>query len=210
MLNQITVNAQSSIRIGGETVMYFDPFRIEHAANDADIILITHPHFDHFSPADIAKVRKPETVFVAPQTMEKELTAAGITDAVLLKAGESKTVCGIPVEAVPAYNKTKHFHPKQNGWLGYIVTVGGKRIYAAGDTDATDEAAAVRCEIALIPIGGTYTTDAAEAAELVSRMQPQTVIPIHYGTIVGNVSDGDAFAKRVKAPVQVVFKLHQK
>ncbi len=210
MLNQITVNAQSSIRIGGETVMYFDPFRIEHAANDADIILITHPHFDHFSPADIAKVRKPETVFVAPQTMEKELTAAGITDAVLLKAGESKTVCGIPVEAVPAYNKTKHFHPKQNGWLGYIVTVDGKRIYAAGDTDATDEAAAVRCEIALIPIGGTYTTDAAEAAELVSRMQPQTVIPIHYGTIVGNVSDGDAFAKRVKAPVQVVFKLHQK
>ena len=210
MLNQITVNAQSSIRIGGETVMYFDPFRIEHAANDADIILITHPHFDHFSPADIAKVRKPETVFVAPQTMEKELTAAGITDAVLLKAGESKTVCGIPVEAVPAYNKTKHFHPKRNGWLGYIVTVGGKRIYAAGDTDATDEAAAVRCEIALIPIGGTYTTDAAEAAELVSRMQPQTVIPIHYGTIVGNVSDGDAFAKRVKAPVQVVFKLHQK
>lgn len=210
MLNQITVNAQSSIRIGGETVMYFDPFRIEHAANDADIILITHPHFDHFSPADIAKVRKPETVFVAPQTMEKELIAAGITDAVLLKAGESKTVCGIPVEAVPAYNKTKQFHPKQNGWLGYIVTVGGKRIYAAGDTDATDEAAAVRCEIALIPIGGTYTTDAAEAAELVSRMQPQTVIPIHYGTIVGNVSDGDAFAKRVKAPVQVVFKLHQK
>ena len=210
MLNQITVNAQSSIRIGGETVMYFDPFRIEHAANDADIILITHPHFDHFSPADIAKVRKPETVFVAPQTMEKELIAAGITDAVLLKAGESKTVCGIPVEAVPAYNKTKHFHPKRNGWLGYIVTAGGKRIYAAGDTDATDEAAAVRCEIALIPIGGTYTTDAAEAAELVSRMQPQTVIPIHYGTIVGNVSDGDAFAKRVKAPMQVVFKLHQK
>lgn len=210
MLNQITVNAQSSIRIGGETVMYFDPFRIEHAANDADIILITHPHFDHFSPADIAKVRKPETVFVAPQTMEKELIAAGITDAVLLKAGESKTVCGISVEAVLAYNKTKHFHPKQNGWLGYIVTAGGKRIYAAGDTDATDEAAAVRCEIALIPIGGTYTTDAAEAAELVSRMQPQTVIPIHYGTIVGNVSDGDAFAKRIKAPVQVVFKLHQK
>lgn len=210
MLNQITVNAQSSIRIGGETVMYFDPFRIEQAANDADIILITHPHFDHFSPADIAKVRKPETVFVAPQSMEKELTAAGITDAVLLKAGESKTVCGIPVEAVPAYNKTKHFHPKRNGWLGYIVTVGGKRIYAAGDTDATDEAAAVRCEIALIPIGGTYTTDAAEAADLVSRMHPQTVIPIHYGTIVGNVSDGDAFAKRVNAPVQVVFKLHQK
>ena len=210
MLNQITVNAQSSIRIGGETVMYFDPFRIEHAANDADIILITHPHFDHFSPADIAKVRKPETVFVAPQTMEKELIAAGITDAVLLKAGESKNVCGIPVEAVPAYNKTKHFHPKRNGWLGYIVTAGGKRIYAAGDTDATDEAAAVRCELALIPIGGTYTTDAAEASELVSRMQPQTVIPIHYGTIVGNVSDGDAFAKHVNAPVQVVFKLHQK
>ena len=190
-------------------MLYFDPFRITNAAQDADIILITHPHFDHFSPADIAKVMKPDTVFVAPESMAAELKEAGIPSPVLMKPGESKTVCGISVEAVPAYNRLKPFHPKRKGWLGYVVTVGGKRIYAAGDTDATDEAANVRCDIALIPIGGTYTTNSSEAAALVNRMQPQTVIPVHYGSIVGQISNGDAFAEAVKAPVQVKLLLHR-
>ena len=203
MRRQITVNAQSSIRIGGDQVLYFDPFRITDARKDADIIFITHPHFDHFSPADIARVCKPETVFIAPESMAAELKAAGITEPVLMKPGESKMISGIAVETVPAYNISKQFHPKQNGWLGYIVTVGGKRIYAAGDTDATKEAAAVQCDIALIPIGGTYTMNPAEAAELVNRMRPQIVIPIHYGTIVGNPGDGAAFAKLVAPGITV-------
>ena len=203
MRRKITVNAQSSIRIGGDQVLYFDPFRITDARKDADIVFITHPHFDHFSPADIARVCKPETVFIAPESMAAELKAAGITEPVLMKPGESKTISGIAVETVPAYNISKQFHPKQNGWLGYIVTVGGKRIYAAGDTDATKEAAAVQCDIALIPIGGTYTMNPAEAAELVNRIQPQIVIPIHYGTIVGNPGDGAAFAKLVAPGITV-------
>ncbi len=203
MRRQITVNAQSSIRIGGDQVLYFDPFRITDARKDADIVFITHPHFDHFSPADIARICKPETVFIAPESMAAELKSAGITEPVLMKPGEIKTISGIAVETVPAYNISKQFHPKQNGWLGYIVTVGGKRIYAAGDTDATKEAAAVQCDIALIPIGGTYTMDPAEAAELVNRMQPQIVIPIHYGTIVGNPGDGAAFAKLVAPGITV-------
>ena len=203
MRRQTTVNAQSSIRIGGDQVLYFDPFRITDARKDADIIFITHPHFDHFSPADIARVCKPETVFIVPENMAAELKAAGITEPVLMKPGESKTISGIAVETVPAYNISKQFHPKQNGWLGYIVTVGGKRIYAAGDTDATKESAAVQCDIALIPIGGTYTMNPAEAAELVNRMQPQIVIPIHYGTIVGNPGDGAAFAKLVAPGITV-------
>lgn len=203
MRRKITVNAQSSIRIGGDQVLYFDPFRITDARKDADIVFITHPHFDHFSPADIARVCKPETVFIAPESMAAELKAAGITEPFLMKPGESKTICGIAVETVPAYNISKQFHPKQNGWLGYVVTVDDKRIYAAGDTDATKEAAAVQCDIALIPIGGTYTMNPAEAAELVNRMQPQIVIPIHYGTIVGNPGDGAAFAKLVAPGITV-------
>lgn len=203
MRRQITVNAQSSIRIGGDQVLYFDPFRITDARKDADIVFITHPHFDHFSPADIVRVCKPETVFIAPESMAAELKAAGITEPVLMKPGEIITISGIAVETVPAYNISKQFHPKQNGWLGYIVTVGGKRIYAAGDTDATKEAAAVQCDIALIPIGGTYTMNPAEAAELVNRMRPQIVIPIHYGTIVGNPGDGAAFAKLVAPGITV-------
>lgn len=203
MRRQITVNAQSSIRIGGDQVLYFDPFRITDARKDADIVFITHPHFDHFSPVDIARVCKPETVFIAPESMAAELKAAGITEPVLMKPGESKMISGIAVETVPAYNISKQFHPKQNGWLGFIVTVGGKRIYAAGDAGATKEAAAVQCDIALIPIGGTYTMNPAEAAELVNRMQPQIVIPIHYGTIVGNPGDGAAFAKLVAPGITV-------
>ena len=209
MTEQITVNAQSSIRIGGETVIYFDPFRIEAAAHDADIILITHAHYDHFSPADIAKIRKPETLFAAPASMAQELRENGITSAVLMRPGDTKTIGGIAVEAVPAYNLHKQFHPKQNGWLGYIVTAGGKRIYAAGDTDAVPEAAAVSCDIALLPIGGTYTMNVSEAAALAGQLTPETVIPTHYGTIVGNVSDGDAFAKCVRPPVQTVLRLHR-
>lgn len=205
MRRQITVNAQSSIRIGGNQVLYFDPFRITDARKDADIVFITHPHFDHFSPADIARVCKPETVIAAPESMAAELKAAGITEPVLMKPGEIKTISGIAVETVPAYNISKQFHPKQNGWLGYVVTVGGKRIYAAGDTDATKEAAAVQCDIALIPIGGTYTMNPAEAAELVNRMRPQIVIPIHYGTIVGNPGDGAAFAKLVAPGITVLL-----
>lgn len=208
MTEQITVNAQSSIRIGGEKVLYFDPFRIGAAAKDADIVFITHAHFDHFSPADIEKVRKPETVFAAPASMADELRANGITAPVLMQPGERKTICGMQVIAVPAYNLRKQFHPKQNGWLGYIVTVGGRRIYVAGDTDVTPEAEAVSCDIALLPIGGTYTADVSEAAALANRIRPEAVIPTHYGTMVGNVSDGDEFARKVRQPVQVFLRLH--
>ncbi|MCR4760698.1 MAG: MBL fold metallo-hydrolase [Oscillospiraceae bacterium] len=207
MISQITVNEQSSVRIAGASVIYFDPFRIRNSAHDADFIFITHAHFDHFSPEDIRKVCKPGTTYIAPETMADELRKSGITDAVLLKPGVSVQVGEIPVETVPAYNQLKPFHPKKNGWLGYVITVGGQRIYVAGDTDATKDAKAVRCDIALIPVGGTYTTDAREAASLVNQIRPKTAIPIHYGTVVGGPEDGTVFAKHVDSGIQVVLKL---
>lgn len=139
--------------------------------------------------------------------MADELRKSGITDAVLLKPGVSFQVGEIPVETVPDYNQLKPFHPKKNGWLGYVITVGGQRIYVAGDTDATKDAKAVRCDIALIPVGGTYTTDAREAASLVNQIRPKTAIPIHYGTVVGGPEDGTVFAKHVDSGIQVVLKL---
>ncbi|MBQ6039322.1 MAG: MBL fold metallo-hydrolase [Oscillospiraceae bacterium] len=207
MISQITVNEQSSVRIAGASVIYFDPFRIRNSAHDADFIFITHAHFDHFSPEDIRKVCKSGTTYIAPETMADELRKSGITDAVLLKPGVSVQVGEIPVETVPAYNQLKPFHPKKNGWLGYVITVGGQRIYVAGDTDATKDAKAVRCDIALIPVGGTYTTDAREAASLVNQIRPKTAIPIHYGTVVGGPEDGTVFAKHVDSGIQVVLKL---
>ena len=209
MTRNITVNAQSSIRIAAGKVIYFDPFKITGAANDADIIFITHEHFDHFSPDDIAKVASDKTVFAAPASMEKAILASGISPdkLVTLDPGVKTEVCGIPVETVPAYNPGKKFHPKSNNWLGYIVTLEGQRIYVAGDTDVTPEAKAVSCDIAMIPIGGTFTMDFREAAGFISELKPKTVIPTHYGSVVGDPSDGESFAKLVEGSTEVVFKL---
>ncbi|MCR4780299.1 MAG: MBL fold metallo-hydrolase [Ruminiclostridium sp.] len=208
MTENITVNTQSSIRIdGGSVVVRADPFGLTGEPHDADIILITHEHYDHFSPGDIAKVRRPDTVFAAPKSMAKKLAAAGIENAVLLAPGESCEIRGIPVEAVAAYNIMKPFHPKGSGWLGYVVCVGGKRIYIAGDTDAVKEAKSVRCDIALVPVGGTYTMNYKEAAALVNELSSEAAVPIHYGSIVGNKTDGEAFAKLVRDGISVEPKL---
>ena len=127
MTEQVTINAQSSIRVAGETVIYFDPFRIPETVNDADMIFITHEHFDHFSPEDMQKVRKSDTIFVAPKSMEKPMQNAGCSNLILLAPNETAAIRDIPVETVPAYNLLKPFHPKKNGWLGYIVTVNHQR-----------------------------------------------------------------------------------
>lgn len=207
MLEQITVNEQSSIRIVGESVIYFDPFRIRSAANDADLIFITHDHFDHFSPEDIEKVQKKDTVFIAPKSMEQQMKTAGYTNLVLLSPGETAAAGRYPVEAVAAYNPLKPFHPKHKGFLGYVITVNGQRIYVSGDMDATKEAKQVRCDIALIPIGGMYTMNVKEAADFIHIIRPKTVIPTHYGSVVGKKTDGEAFHKRIDKDIQLVLKL---
>lgn len=207
MIEKITVNTQSSIRIAAEKVIRFDPYQISGAPHDADIVFLTHEHYDHFSPDDLRLVMKPETVLAAPKSMQKILRKAGFSPFTAFQAGESGTVCGYPVEAVASYNLNRSFHPKENGWLGYVVTVDGQRIYVAGDTDAVPEAAAVHCDIALLPIGGTFTMNAKEAAALVRKIRPKAVIPTHYGTIVGQRSDGQLFSDAVGSEIHVVIRL---
>ena len=209
LINNITVNAQSSIRIAAEKVIYFDPFKITDAAKDADIIFITHEHFDHFSPEDIAKVVSDNTVFAVPASMEKAALASGISkDKLVTLTPDTKTeVCGIPVETIPAYNPGKKFHPRDNNWLGYIITVDGQRVYVAGDTDVTPEAKSVSCDIAMIPIGGTFTMDFREAADFINELKLGTVIPTHYGSVVGNADDGESFKNLVGSSAEVVLKL---
>lgn len=209
MINSITVNEQSSIRIESGAVLRFDPFRIKGAPHDADVIFITHSHFDHFSPEDIAKAAKDGTVFVAPESMAGDMKGIGIGGErlVLMEAGESREICGVPVEAVPAYNQLKPFHPRRNGWLGYVVTLGGSRIYVCGDTDDTPEARKVRCDIVCVPIGGTYTMDSKKAAAFVNALSPKQAVPIHYGTVVGRPGDADDFERRVDRGIQVVRKI---
>ena len=190
-------------------VIYVDPLEIPDERHDADYILITHDHYDHFSPEDIRKIAKEGSVLVVPEKMSAK--AQEVSDAVsrteTVKPSTDLEINGLEFETVPAYNTLKPFHPKSAEWVGYVLKVDGKRVYIAGDTDATKEAKAVKCDIAIVPIGGTYTMDARKAAELVNTICPDIAIPVHYGSIVGKASDGDVFAKNVKEPIRVETKL---
>ena len=206
MLDFITINEHSSIRIDEGKIIYSDPYNISGDPQDADIILITHSHFDHYSPEDIHKVMKPDTVIVCPSSMS-EPNGLGLT-VKQVTAGESFEISGIKFETVPAYNIGKPFHPKSNGWLGYIIdSTEHGRIYIAGDTDVTPDNKQIKCDIALVPAGGKFTADAVQAAELVNTIHPRYTVPIHYGTVVGVPSDGEKFRKAVDSDIEVVIKL---
>ena len=149
------------------------------------------------------------TILVVPARMEddaKELERE-VGGIVTVKPGVYKEISGLEIETIPAYNTVKPFHPRRAEWVGYILRVDGKRIYIAGDTGLTKEAKQVRCDIALVPVGGTYTMDTKRAAELINTIRPEYAIPTHYGSIVGKQSDGQTFAQLVKSPVKVVEKI---
>ncbi len=209
MVDKIDVFKQNSIRIKSDVGMiYIDPFKIDDETHDADFILITHDHYDHFSSEDIAKVKKDTTVLVVPEKMEaKAVKESGIKEIETVKPGTYHEIGNLELETIPMYNILKPFHPKAAGWVGYILKINGKRIYIAGDTDATKEAKEVICDIALVPIGGTYTMDAKKAAELVNEINPEVAIPTHYGSIVGKLSDAKVFAANVKDTIKVVEKI---
>ena len=209
MVDKIDVFKQNSIRIKSDVgTIYIDPFKIDDETHDADFILITHDHYDHFSSEDIAKVKKDDTVLVVPEKMEaKAVKESGIKEIETVKPGTYHEIGNLELETIPAYNLLKPFHPKAAGWVGYILKINGKRIYIAGDTDATKEAKEVICDIALVPIGGTYTMDAKKAAELVNEINPEVAIPTHYGSIVGKLSDAKVFAANVKDTIKVVEKI---
>ena len=196
---KITINSHSSIRAEGKRVLYFDPFQLKTVPHDGDIIFVTHDHFDHFSPEDMEKVAKTDTVFVVPQSLAEKLPK---DRTVALQVGEAAEVQVVLVEAVAAYNVSKPFHAKENGWLGYRVTMDGETLYVCGDTDATTEAKAVRCDILALPVGGTYTMDAEQAAELARAVMPKLALPTHYGSIVGSKKDAEQFCNLVKEAMQ--------
>lgn len=213
LAEKVTVNCQSSIRIEGTKVICFDPFQIKEERHDADVILITHEHYDHFQPESIAKIKKETTLLVAPSSMrDKVLKESGIAadQCVFLEPKQKETVDGIPVEAVGAYNKLKPFHPKAKNWLGYIVTLDEVRYYVAGDTDPNEDNRKVKCDVALIPIGGHYTMDKKHGADFVANLKPKTAIPTHYGEVVGTPEDGADFKDYVEIidpEISVVLKL---
>ncbi len=191
----------ASFRFDGSKIIYTDPWELKKHEPKAGIILITHEHYDHCSPNDVAKLSKPETIIIAPEDCAAKLKTKNVKS---LKPGESATIDGIKVEAVPAYNINKPFHKKSNNWVGYIFTLDGQRIYQAGDTDAVPEMKQIKADVVLLPIGGTYTMSAKEAAEAANWIKPKIAIPMHWGKIVGNIDDAETFKKLAKCETQIL------
>ncbi|MFH1084564.1 MAG: MBL fold metallo-hydrolase [Chloroflexota bacterium] len=200
MLQGVHWLGHASFRIeDGGVVIYIDPWKLQ-GGKPADLILVTHVHQDHLSPADIAQIAQPSTVYVCPPACAEQLSG----DVRVLAAGRAVQIGTVRVEAVPAYNPGKRYHPQKAGYVGYVVEVGGRRIYHAGDTDVIPEMDGIRCDVALLPMGGTYTMNADEAAQAVARMRPKVVVPMHWGDIVGQRSDVDRLATLLPPEVQLV------
>lgn len=201
MLEGIECLGHSTIRISNNgEIIYIDPFKINAATNDADIIFITHNHYDHFSPEDINKVRKENTIIVVTKDLCDEVVGLGFEQSkiIYVKPSQMYSVCDIFFQTVPAYNINKSFHPKENDWVGYVLKINNIKYYIAGDTDITEDNKKVKCDVAFVPVGGTYTMTAEEAAELVNTIKPKVAVPIHYGSIVGTEYDAKLFKKLIE------------
>ena len=198
MLKGIECLGHSTIKINKDNkIIYIDPYNISDGINDADYIFITHNHYDHFSEEDIKKVKNNETIIIITEDLYTNTLKSGFNgmNIITVKPNENYQVEGIKFSTIPAYNKNKTFHPKENNWVGYIIELEGSKYYISGDTDITDENKKVKCDVAFVPVGGTYTMDFKEAAHLINEIKPKIAVPIHYGSIVGTKQDATDFVK---------------
>lgn len=204
MIKGLEVLFHSSIKISKSKVIYIDPFRIKEEKNDADYIFITHSHYDHFSEEDIRKIKNKETIIVVTKDLEERALKTGFNalNVITVEPEKEYHLGNITVKTIPAYNVDKQFHPKENKWVGYIINIDGVSYYIAGDTDITNENLKVKCDVALVPVGGTYTMDFKEASKLINLTQPKIAIPTHYGEIVGNKQDAEDFKKLVRRNIK--------
>ena len=205
----IEVIAQNAIKIttvNGRNI-YFDPFKIENSSmQDADIIFITHAHYDHFSPEDIKKIKNSNTKIVATRDLFEKILKCGFDENKILTVlpNNEYDFSGIKIKTIPAYNINKEFHKKEYNWVSYIVDIDDETVYVAGDTDITEEALNVKCDIALVPVGGIYTMTAEEAAKLIKHILPKKyAIPTHYQTLVGSIEDALTFRNLLEGIVEV-------
>ena len=202
MAAKIVWLGHDGFRIEAEKTIYIDPYKIGSAA-PADIILVTHEHYDHCSPEDVRRIQKPGTVIVTEKDSAEKLSG----DIRIVAPGESITVGDVTISAVPAYNIGKDFHPKAKGWLGFIVDVAGIKIYHAGDTDFIPEMNDFAADIALLPVSGTYVMDARQAVEAALAIGPGMAMPMHFGTIVGSETDATDFSRALSGKIEVRIPL---
>jgi L-ascorbate metabolism protein UlaG (beta-lactamase superfamily) len=201
MLDRFTWFKQSAYRWQGDGLnVYIDPWGVT-TPEPADVIFVTHAHSDHFQPDEIERLSRPGTRIIAPRDVAEGLSG----DVTPVRPGDELEVAGIKVVAVPAYNVVEErldAHPRENDWVGYVLTLGRNDYYHAGDTDHAPELSDVRADVAFLPIGGTYTMEAPEAAGLAKAIGPQIAVPMHYGFVVGSPADAERFSREA-GPVTV-------
>lgn len=197
MKTKVDVLTHNSIKITGKKIIYVDPYNIIDEKYDADYIFCTHSHYDHYSKEDINKIKKENTVLIVVEELQRDALELDL-EVMTVVPGEDYEIDDIEFQTTFAYNKEKAFHPKENNWVGYIIKVEGDTYYIAGDTDNIDEIQNVECDVALLPVGGTYTMDYKDAVDLANTIKADVVIPTHYGSVVGKKEDALKFAKLVK------------
>lgn len=202
---KINVITQSAIRIeSNNKVIYFDPYNIKEKSNDADYIFITHDHYDHYDEESIKNISKDNTKIILPMCLkDKEHN-------LLIEGYRYYGIDDLKFTTVPSYNINKPFHPREKYYIGYIIELEGKKLYIMGDTDRTSEADAVKCDICFVPIGGTYTMNVDEAIDYINDLKPELAIPIHYGSIVGDISLGEEFKNKVNKEIKVELLMGEK
>lgn len=203
VLERIHWLGHASFAITGEPLIYIDPWKIGGEEEVADLILISHAHHDHFSPEDVARIRGEETDVVCPKDVASNLEGS-IT---AVAPGSRLTLKGVEIEVLPAYNVKASFHPRSDVMLGFVLSVEGKRLYYAGDTDFTPEMAVLSgIEVALLPVGGRFTMDAEEAAGAANAFRPRVAIPYHWGEIIGSRADAERFAELFEGETRILGK----
>jgi L-ascorbate metabolism protein UlaG (beta-lactamase superfamily) len=197
--NQLVWLGQSGFKARSSSgqFLYIDPFKVPKRTEPADLILITHPHHDHFNPAAIDLIKQKDMVIITPGSMEQ----SGMMG---LAAGKTVQIGPFKVTGIPAYNLKKSFHAKDSHWLGYVVEVDGVRLYHAGDTDFIPEMEGLQPDIALLPVGGTFGMDVDEAVQAAEAIKPKVVIPMHYGFLLGGRGAGKKFAKAWSGETKVL------
>ncbi|MBF0376994.1 MAG: MBL fold metallo-hydrolase [Desulfamplus sp.] len=193
-------------------LIYFDPYQIDSgkeamSKNLSTIILITHEHYDHCSIDDVKKILGQDTVIItekdSAKKLKKELGKAVDGKVEILTIGQSINIKGVDIQGVHSYNINKKFHPKNKNWLGFVVNIGGVKIYHAGDTDLIPEMSDIKCDIAFLPVSGTYVMTSDEAASAALEIKPKIAIPMHYGSLVGNDGDAQLFKQALEGKIEV-------
>lgn len=198
LLEGIRWLGHASFRVDGGVTVYVDPWNLGPGPHvPADLVLITHPHYDHCSPSDLARIPGIDGAEIV--TVADGAAKVGRPCRVIAPGGRTR-VKGVDVTAVAAYNRGRPHHPRSNGWAGFLFRMDGRTVYHAGDTDRIPEMAEIRCHVALLPVGGGFTMDADEAALAAGDMKAEIAAPMHYGTVTESDEEGRRFLRISPVP----------